>query len=324
MSLERRESWSRYWSAGALHSCSGSFLGNYAGEVREFWRDAVSDLVSGSKLLDIATGNGALPHLITDLLTPEFDFELDAVDLAEMKAPWLASMPPAQRRRLRFHSGVAAERLPFADVSMDLVVSQFGLEYTELPRSLAEVNRVLRPKARLALIVHAKNSLIASQAREELAHIGWMGSEVQLFDLAVDICGLIVEAATPEGRRLLANDAAANRLREKFNRAMAAIKERAETSYCPDVLFDTQKGIVDAFAASVSHRSESVGRERIAQLVLMQSDNEFRLRELLECALDQVRVEDIVEQAGCTLESLCCVRFESGDLMGWGVLARKD
>ena len=42
---ERRiESWSRYWASGALHSCAGSFDGNYAGSLRAFWNEVFSSL----------------------------------------------------------------------------------------------------------------------------------------------------------------------------------------------------------------------------------------------------------------------------------------
>ena len=35
----RRAAWSAYWATGGLHSCVGSFGGNYGGAIGGFWRE---------------------------------------------------------------------------------------------------------------------------------------------------------------------------------------------------------------------------------------------------------------------------------------------
>lgn len=47
-----------------------------------------------------------------------------------------------------------AESLPFARFSFDLVVSRVSLPYTDLPRALDEIARVLRPGGRIWLSLH--------------------------------------------------------------------------------------------------------------------------------------------------------------------------
>ena len=48
-----------------------------------------------------------------------------------------------------------AERLPFPDQSFDLVVSRVTLPYTDIPRSLREIERVLKSGGRAWLTLHS-------------------------------------------------------------------------------------------------------------------------------------------------------------------------
>ena len=57
----RRQAWSSYWAQGALHSCTGSFDARYSGAIGAFWDAVVAEIPPGSRVLDLATGNGALP-----------------------------------------------------------------------------------------------------------------------------------------------------------------------------------------------------------------------------------------------------------------------
>lgn len=318
---QRRESWSRYWSLGALHSCAGSFSDNYSGEVEGFWRSATTGLARDSRLLDIATGNGALPRLLLDFF-PEADVRVDAVDLADIHPQWLASVSQTWRQQLAFHPGVAAERLPFEAGSMDMVISQFGLEYTVLEQSLPEINRVLRGGGRLALVLHAADSLIVGHAREELDHIRWLRDASRLIELGDALCDPFAQAATPAGRAALAADVAANQLRAEFNQAMAEASARAKASSCPDVLLEVQRGVAEALSVSSRSGQPGDGRERLARLLLALSDNRIRLHELVACALDRAGVDTLLLQAGAALESLNQLRFNNGQLLGWGLRAR--
>jgi len=322
LNQQRRESWSRYWSIGALHSCAGSFAGNYSGEVHDFWRRAINGLGNDIRLLDIATGNGALPRLMFDLLAPQIEFTIEAIDLADVRPAWVETIPDAWRQRLHFHAGVAAENLPFDDASMDLVMSQFGLEYTVLQHSLAEIRRVSRQGGRLALVVHASDSLIVGQAREELSHIDWLQQANGLPALANAMCDPVARSATPDGRATLTHDAGANSLRREFNQAMADATARAKLSRCADVLLETQSAIAEALSACGSRGQAGDGHERLAKMLVALADNEFRLRELVSCAIDQKDAQSLAARAGAVLESISAIHFQNGETLGWGLLAR--
>src|SRR5690606_38242574 len=62
----RRGAWSSYWAAGALHSCIGSLVEDQDGGIGRFWRACFAGLGDGDRVLDLGTGNGALPKLLLE------------------------------------------------------------------------------------------------------------------------------------------------------------------------------------------------------------------------------------------------------------------
>lgn len=319
---ERARSWDTYWASGALHSCVGSFGGNYAGEVRAFWRAVGAGLPAGARLLDVATGNGALPALFIEDVPESVQLQVDAVDLADVHPAWLASVAEPARSRTRFHSRVQAERLPFADASFDVAASQFGLEYTDTARSVAELQRVLRPGGTVALVLHSTASLIVRQAREELGHLDWLLREGGVPDTGARLCAALALAATPEGLRQLERDPAAAALRSAYNALMVQADARAASSPCPDVIVDTQQAVAQALMASRASGSADVGQRQVADHARQLRESGLRLRELVACAMDRATAQSLLAPAGARVESLSELKFPNGEVMGWGLVAR--
>jgi len=319
---DRRQSWSAYWASGALHSCVGSFEGNYAGEVRRFWQSFVSGLPAGARVLDVASGNGALPALFLQDAPPDRLLQIDAVDLAAVQPAWLAGLDPDVRSRTRFHPGVMAEQLPFGDAVFDACVSQFGLEYTDLARSVPELRRVLRAGGRIALVVHSTESLILRQAREELRHLAWLLDDSGLMDVGAGLCDAFALAATPEGVRRLEGDAQATSLRSTYNELMRQGGERAAVSPCPDVINETREAVARSLMACRASGSARPGREALAVLSARLRESRLRLRELVACALDEQAVATLLAPTGVALDRLETLRFDNGETMGWGLAGR--
>lgn len=319
---ERRSSWTNYWATGALHSCLGSFEENYAGDVPGAWREALAGLPEGSQVLDLCTGNGALPALFLGEFQAGNLARVVAVDLAQIRPDWVSSLAPAQRERLELRGGVQAESLPFLDAGFDMVCSQFGIEYTDRAASLAEAARVLKPGGLLALVMHDTGSVICRNAREERTHLAWM-AEQGVLEAAADLCGFVARAAMPAGREALAADPLAEQARLRLNQIMADMTLRAQESEVPDVLVQSQHAIFNAIQASMGSGDAGSGRQALDWLRQQLAQSDLRLAELLECALDEADLDSFLDGTGFVEEARRALDFPGGQRMGWWLTARK-
>jgi SAM-dependent methyltransferase len=314
----RREAWSRYWARGAPHSCVGTYGDRYGGAIAAFWKDVFADLPAVARVLDVATGNGALPRLLLDNCSQP-GVTCDAVDIATVQLPWLASAAPAERNRVRLHDGVDAGALPFADHTFDLAVSQYGLEYTDLESSVPELLRVLTPGGAVALVLHHAQGRPATLAAIEIDHIRWLTAEGGWFDATAAMIEPMARASTFGGRASLQGDARAAAARERFNRAQNDLSARGLGQDGADVLFEVREAAMAVFALAGREGFEAADaalaglREELAAAAT-------RLADLRAHALTGEQAQALGERleralsAAMTLDEL---REEGRHLMGW-------
>ena len=316
---ERRAVWSRYWALGAGHSCGGSYEGGYGGAIARFWHERLAPLPAATRVLDIATGNGALPRLLLDAC-PDATVVCDAVDLAAIQPPWLADLAGAQRERLRFHAGCAAESLPFGDGSFELVVSQYGLEYSDLARSLPEVRRVLAPGGRVAFVMHHAEGRPLQLATIEIDHIEWLLAAGGLLDTARRLLPAMAQAGSAEGRASLARDAGANGLRDAFNALQRQLEARIAATPRgdgADVLVEARQATAGLFALAAQQGAGAAleGWQGVRQWL---QDAALRLQELRAHALDACAVQAAADALAPAVGPLRVGTLAEGPhLMGW-------
>lgn len=315
---ERRGLWSRYWATGMAHSCGTSYDSTYGGAIGDFWRDAFAALAAGDRVLDLATGNAALPRLLLSF-RPQSPIEIDAVDIAQVAPAWTLDLDPQQRQRLRIHCGVSAESLPFEDNRFALVVSQYGIEYADLSLAIPEALRVLAPGGRIRFLVHHATSRPVVLAGHEIEHVEWLLQPDGLVDLASGMIEPMVRATTAQGRASLAADAMANQLRKRFNDAQAALKARLQTANCPDVLHEVRDWVARVFllapTGGVAGCTQALDQIRGALV-----DSRQRLLDLRQHALDESGVRQFCEYLGqAGLQATAAPLSDQGHLLGWTV-----
>ena len=163
--------WRRYWRANRLAACVPDNPES-AAAIETHWTGFFSEFPSGKRVLDIATGNGVL--LVWGARTAREagrDLALTGIDLADIDPARFLPEHRADLAAARFIGNTAAESLPFADGSFDLVVSQYGLEYAALDPALSEAARVLAPGGRLHWLAHGSDSIVVAQGRAQLVDI---------------------------------------------------------------------------------------------------------------------------------------------------------
>ncbi|MDP8993778.1 MAG: class I SAM-dependent methyltransferase [Pseudomonadota bacterium] len=145
-----REVWADFWAAsGPAAGCLPRALEEIDAAERALWQDFARRLPKGARVLDLGTGDGAVPAKMAEARR---DLRLTGVD----SSPRLPRAP----RGVTLRAGVPIEALPFAAASFDAVTSQFGYEYADAAAAAREVARVLKPGGRLLFVVHRSDGSI--------------------------------------------------------------------------------------------------------------------------------------------------------------------
>ncbi|MEO9945500.1 methyltransferase domain-containing protein [Paraglaciecola sp.] len=158
--------WSQYWRQGHLTSFSQDIKENYKGGLFNVWRDFFAGCNKGDHVLDVGTGNGAL---IDIALKTAPQVLLTGIDSAELTL----TESLKKSSNVNVYSRQNAENMVFEANTFDSVISQFGIEYADMPKALSELARVLKIAGRFQLVLHdmtssivQPNSSILSAAKE--------------------------------------------------------------------------------------------------------------------------------------------------------------
>ncbi|MCO4322546.1 class I SAM-dependent methyltransferase [Aliidiomarina quisquiliarum] len=179
--------WSQFWRASSsLSSFSeGAAAQGYSGEVKDFWVDAVKGLANDAVIVDIGTGNGALAVLLNDYRQAEkLNWQLHGVDAADIAPKDLEAANESLKGRfdgIEFHSKTDMSAMPFADASVDCVVSQFAFEYGDEKEVLNEIMRVLKPGGRFIMMGHHKKSTVHKSTETGIQVLQYILHETPLF-----------------------------------------------------------------------------------------------------------------------------------------------
>jgi len=148
--------WSQRLDGSEHFSCSTEWG---PGEViKYFWQDIFGTVKAGSRVLEIGCGSGQV-----SFWGAEAGRGLKIVASDRIVAPGGSRF---QHPAIRFMGKVAAEKLPFAQDSFDLVVSNFAMEYAPFDMALSEAARVLAPGGSLILVLHSTDSGITQSSRQ--------------------------------------------------------------------------------------------------------------------------------------------------------------
>jgi ubiquinone/menaquinone biosynthesis C-methylase UbiE len=316
----RRLAWTRFWGQGPLHSLGTSFAGNYADAIGTFWQGEFASCALSDSILDIGCGNGPLARILLDLYPAEGP-TLTGIDLANPRATWVAKLPEATAKRLQFRGGVLAEELPFPDASFDQVVSQFGLEYSDLSRSGTEAMRVLRPTGRLALVVHHAQSLPVYVSRQELRHLAFIDRSGFL-ERAAAMIPFIARLSDPGSQASLQSDPKAVEARRDFDSAQAEIRRRVDDEAIPDLLTDVQIVVQDCFRTAVADGVPSA-LGRLSGYRISLEDSRLRFEDLVQSALDETGIralqDGLISSKGGGAQASLRVLHVNDQVFGWAL-----
>lgn len=173
--VERKQTndhWSRYWAYGSLTSLPQDFRKNYDGELAIFWQQIINSLDESVSVIDVCTGNLALPLLMKQLNEKlNKSMQITGVDLAKIDKQAIASQHPETAdwlKDIKVLDSTAIEDLAVViEQPVDLITSQYGIEYCDIESIAPQILPLLKPGGRLVFVSHAADTAILSAMKEE-------------------------------------------------------------------------------------------------------------------------------------------------------------
>lgn len=265
--------WDQYWRDGRLASCGGAGGANYQPVIAEGWRAFFDRLRDAARVLDICTGNGAVARLAAEVAAARnIRVTIDAVDSATINP----LRQGAGVDMIRFSSRTAAESLPFAADTFDVIVGQYAIEYTDVERSMVELRRVSRPDAAVRFVTHHAHGCVAAEATRQIADADRLLA-TGIFAAAETLARSAANAAGPQAPL----DARAN-----FQTALQALQHAAQDA--ADRMMYRNVGTVLVHALQHLHDvGAAVVLDKIAETEAAIRSHQARLAAMSRAALDE-------------------------------------
>jgi SAM-dependent methyltransferase len=301
-----KAAWDGYWRSGHTESCPGEQAS--LAPLAALWSGFFSRFPDGARLLDLATGGGAVVRLALQAAEAEGKrFLIDGVDVADVSK--IRSGLSCGLSVVHLASGVDAGALPFPEASFDGVSSQFGVEYAELASACREAVRVMRPGARGLFVLHHHDSAITSAATARLAAYRAVFANDDAYSAARTAFELYGRRAS----RVQILDAEG-----KFRRAVRDLEVRLR----PDAAYGTAREIVaflDDLSKSPQIFQPADALKRIAVAEREVSSWTLRQQAQIDSALDRADVEQVsgwLSEAGARPQTPAVVAHD-GEILAW-------
>jgi ubiquinone/menaquinone biosynthesis C-methylase UbiE len=240
--------WDRYWQFDRVASCfDAAGTEDYDDSVAGGWRRFFEALPPEARILDLCCGNGAVALIAAETgLARGKAFEIVAVDQAAIDPRAYVTRHREAIDAIDFRSGTAAETLPFDDDRFDAAVSQYGIEYSDMDRSIAELGRVIAPGGRVRLVLHAAEGVVSRDSRGVIAEADFLLDTVDLPG-AARRCYLAVSAAerTPDASEAAHREARASLA--DFETALGATAQRVPGAMDRTMLRNAGSVLLDTF-----------------------------------------------------------------------------
>ncbi|MBB1440896.1 class I SAM-dependent methyltransferase [Shewanella sp. SG41-4] len=313
--------WSEHWQQGHTTSFGEALSGNYEGVLKSIWEPVFNSLTDDFFVVDVGTGNGSLPLLLSDVLsTSELTGKVTGVDLADVHL----AKPVSQISNnidISLMSNTCSENLPFESNTVDLYISQFGFEYSNVEKSLNEAVRVLKDNGQFVIVCHHNRSMILNRNRRVLSLIE--KEEVNsLINCLTNMANAMGEMNSQIDVERIKKDLQCESIRAEINHLVKLLVtfDEAATLDSNLISFVTQFFKAGLFW-SVAKKLEFI------EFITIQMDTlKLRLTELINAAFDEPKLAKLMadfDQNNIILNELKVLKSEQNEVLGWYLHASK-
>lgn len=228
--------WNDYWHFDRLSSFDDNGRTNYGEEIAGGWRAFFDSLPYGASILDLCTGNGAVAVLAAEAgRRDRKHFRIVAADSADINPCLYVRSHRDELAGIEFRPATQAESLPWPDACFDAVISQFGIEYSDLAQSMPELARVIAPAGQARLFLHAAEGAVVQRSNAAITDIDFLLHQADLAGKAQH-CLRAAAAIERKMDRSASARCAASASRDAFHVALQETAQRMATAIDPSVL----------------------------------------------------------------------------------------
>ena len=310
--------WSVFWRQGHSTTFGDYFKQGYDGAVAAWWQAHVDALDADVAVLEVGCGNcSLLPFMVkSDVAGKYIGLDLATVEISEVARKGLDE----SRIEVVLHQETPAEAIPEDDATVDVVASVFGIEYSDLDKSLGEVQRVLKPGGKLATLLHHDSSVVTSMSRRAL-------TEYDPADMQSVLDALLTISKARDATPSLAdlkNNTEAEKARAEINRLAGKYLSDTNPATANATMFEFMTNALKFFKMMGASNEE---REAfIASLGTEHTASRERFEQMSSVALD----EDAIERLKIKLADLgfgntrIDVVHSNNDILAWELCTEKQ
>jgi ubiquinone/menaquinone biosynthesis C-methylase UbiE len=316
--------WSRYWEKGSLTTFVGGFNDNYDGEIRDFWINGLGALPADAHIIDLATGNGALAILASEYSLREGkSFAITGIDFAAIDPANCVHVTVSEEvlKPVRFLSHTPMEDTGLPENTFDCAISQFGFEYSGIGRSIRELDRVLKRRSSIHLMMHHEKSAILSQARDGLIQAErcrLSGLHPLLVDFIKHLQVLRQKGRTSSPR--------ADKLRDSINEITEQLHAETEKHSDPAQLVFFMRYSMAILGKSLAGRSLDEKLRHLEQVEKETFAYERRMKDLVAAGMSDERIAELendLATRGFVIIQSQPFRFKGQDF-GYALVAKRE
>jgi ubiquinone/menaquinone biosynthesis C-methylase UbiE len=321
--------WSNYWRQGLITTFSGgSFEQGYEGPIAHFWQTVLDSVPDDGRILDLATGNGAIPALCLSYGKQKGrSWHITGIDYARINPPEFGSAPArgGLQERVNLRGETRMEKTGLASNEFDLITSQFGIEYGDIERTASEVWRLLAFCGTLACVMHHPNSQIVKDAQRDFLQTKMVLDEERLDRKVKDLALVVASHSTPESRRVLKYKPEAERLRRRLNNTIRRLTDKVDPADERQILKITQTYL--RIFGDLKDRSRDEKLEFIRQYSESLRAYAGRMEAMFDATLSDEQFQlflETLKAAGLQIRETAILYHEDGATLGRTVVARKS
>ncbi len=325
-----QDTWSDYWRLGELTTLN-FFREGYTGELAGFWHTLVDKLPDGARVVDLATGNGAVAvAVLRHARRLGRKLAVEGVDVAQIDPAEHAGKQPELREELqaiRFHPGTPLECTGLPAAHYDLVTSQYGIEYGDLRTAVAEIARLLVPGGRFGAILHSAESNVARTAMNIDALFTTL---LEALDIPGRARRLVMRVGDAPDAFSLARSRQGPVTSSLWSELDEAIARAQAYAAHDEEMRGTTQGFLQRLLTPLNGACRLGKAEQLAlidQVEIRARSVQQRMAALKTCALDRAALDRFLDRlgsAGLISEPPQTIQFGARrEVMGYGVVARR-